>query len=375
MKSPKEEKNILFLFHLPPPVHGSSIVGSNIMNSIRINSSFDCSYINLLASKDVADSGKVGIKKIFNFIGTYFQVLKSLLRNSPDLCYLALSTTGTAFYKDFFLVAMMNFFNKKLVYHLHNKGVSRYNKSKLANFCYKYVFQNVDVILLSKFLYPDIMQYVPESRVHICPNGISDENKVEGQIPVEKIQRKEEVVKILFLSNLIQTKGIFVLLDALVHLKEKGLPFKCDIVGSESDVTSKVLFEKIVALGLEDEVCYLGEKYGVEKKQIFLDADIFTFPTYYQNETFGLVLIEAMSFSLPVISTFEGGIPDIVEDGVSGFLIAQKNVEMLAEKLGTLINDPDLRQKMGMAGRIKYEQEFTLQKFENKLTEILNQIA
>lgn len=375
MKSSKKKKKILFLFHLPPPVHGSSIVGLNIMNSIRINSAFDCSYINLLASKDVAETGKVRIKKILDFILTFFQVLNSILRNPPDLCYLALSTTGAAFYKDLLLVAMLKFFKKKLIYHLHNKGVSRNNNSKITTICYNYIFQNVDVILLSKYLYPDIMKYVPKSKVYICPNGISDERIVEEKISLQVKNNNEGAVKILFLSNLIETKGILVLLDALALLKKKGLQFKCDIVGSESDITGKILYEKKLNLDLEDEICYLGKKYGLDKKQVFLNADIFIFPTFYQKETFGLVLIEAMSYSLPIISTFEGGIPDIIEDGVTGFLVTQKNVEMLAEKLELLINDPSLRQKMGAAGRIKYEQEFTLQKFENTLAEILNQVA
>jgi glycosyltransferase involved in cell wall biosynthesis len=81
-----------------------------------------------------------------------------------------------------------------------------------------------------------------------------------------------------------------------------------------------------------------------------------------------------MQFSLPVISTLEGGIPDIVEDGVTGFLVPQKNAEVLAEKLEILIKNPVLRNKMGTEGRTKFENKFTLSVFENRLKEILNTI-
>ena len=82
-----------------------------------------------------------------------------------------------------------------------------------------------------------------------------------------------------------------------------------------------------------------------------------------------------MQFSLPVISTFEGGIPDIVEDGVTGFLVPQKNSKVLAERLEFLMKKPELRTKMGMAGRSKYEKEFTLENFDTRNSlSILKQI-
>jgi len=87
-----------------------------------------------------------------------------------------------------------------------------------------------------------------------------------------------------------------------------------------------------------------------------------------------LVLLEAMQFSLPVVSTFEGGIPDVVENGVTGFLVPQKDVEALAEKLELLIRNPELRKQMGEAGRKRYQEKFTLEKFENTLKDIIEQI-
>jgi glycosyltransferase involved in cell wall biosynthesis len=81
-----------------------------------------------------------------------------------------------------------------------------------------------------------------------------------------------------------------------------------------------------------------------------------------------------MQFSLPIVSTFEGGIPDVVENGVTGFLVPQKDVEALADKLEILIKSPELRKQMGAAGRKKYEEEFTLERFEGRMVEILNEV-
>ena len=123
---------------------------------------------------------------------------------------------------------------------------------------------------------------------------------------------------------------------------------------------------------MSDQVEYLGRKYDKEKETIFKQADIFAFPTYYSNECFPLVLLEAMQVSLPILSTDEGGISSIIEEGKTGFLIPQKNSKVLAEKLQILIEQPELRVKMGQEGFKKYNEEFTLAKFEESLTSILN---
>ena len=145
------------------------------------------------------------------------------------------------------------------------------------------------------------------------------------------------------------------------------------MIGGEGDVTEDQMREKIEESGLKGYVDLVGKKYGEEKRVAFEQADIFVHPTY--NDCLPLVLLEAMQHSLPIVSTPEGAIPDVVEDGVSGFLVAQRDVGALANKLEVLIKDPDLRQRMGAAGRARYEAQFTLDRFERRMVEILTQVA
>lgn len=366
------KKNILYLLHIPPPIHGSSLVGLRIKESSLINGIFECRFINLLASNNLTESGKVNLRKIINFLITYIHLFRAIVCKRPKLCYMALTSTGAAFYKDLCLVALIRLFRIKRIYHLHNKGVSLHQDKLLNRFCYRFVFSSAEVILLSKYLYPDIQQFVPQSMMHICPNGIADE------FPVSKIKNSgsgsKNAVRILFLSNLIESKGVFVLLEACAILKKKEIPFECVFVGGEGDLTAFQFRERVNKLGLSKELTFIGKKYGEEKNNAFAEADIFAFPTYYLNECFPLVLLEAMSYSLSVVSTFEGGIPDIIENGVTGFLVPQRNVAALAAKLELLIQNPELRRQMGAAGRKKYEQEFTQEIFENRLVQILHQV-
>ncbi|MDR0506431.1 MAG: glycosyltransferase, partial [Dysgonamonadaceae bacterium] len=75
-----------------------------------------------------------------------------------------------------------------------------------------------------------------------------------------------------------------------------------------------------------------------------------------------------------VISTNEGGIPDIVEDGISGFIVEKQNPEMLAAKIEELINHSELRINMGVAGQKKFKENYTLEIFEKRMCEILHEI-
>ncbi|MFC2148522.1 glycosyltransferase family 4 protein, partial [Bacteroidota bacterium] len=255
-----------------------------------------------------------------------------------------------------------------VVFHFHNKGIFRRQKNLLDNVLYRMVFKKAEVILLSKHLYYDIEKYVPIERVHYCANGIP-----QNKITKPTVNVVNDKVQILFLSNLIESKGVYVLLKACQLLQDKQLPFHCTFIGSEGDISVEEFQEKVNLFGVNKCVHYAGRKYGVEKEEGYSKSDIFVFPTY--NDCFPLVLIEAMQFSLPVVSTFEGGIPDIVEDGKTGYLVKQKDAEALAEKLELLIKDPQLREQMGENGRKRYKKHFTLELFESRFSNIMLELV
>ncbi|WP_157472979.1 glycosyltransferase family 4 protein [Eudoraea adriatica] len=364
----KSTRKILFILHYPPPVHGAAMVGQYIMESNSLNSNFDCQYINLGTSVSIDEIGKGSLIKGIRYFKLLGLTIKKLYRFKPNLVYLTLTASGAGFYKDSIIVMMAKAFGKKVVVHFHNKGVGKRQDKWFDNLLYKMVFKKTEVILLSEHLYPDIGKYFPKKRVHYCANGIP-ENKVLKLIT----KSNKSKVEILFLSNLITSKGVYILLEACQILQAKKLPFHCTFIGGGGDVTVEQFQEKVNALGLSNNVHYAGRKYGVEKEEAYSQADIFTLPTF--NECFPLVLLEAMQFSLPIVSTYEGGIREIVKDGKTGFLVQQQDANALAEKLEILILNPELRLRMGEAGRKHYEKHFTLELFETRFSNIIKELV
>lgn len=361
------KNKILFLLHIPPPVHGSSMMGGYIKQSSVINTTFDATYIDLGTSKTIDQIGKKPLSKITGYFKIILATLKQLIRNKPDLAYVAITAKGIGFYKDFIIALLIKSFGVQLVLHYHNKGVKDKQDKIIDNILYGIVFKNTKVILLSKNLYQDVQNYVSLDHVFYCPNGI----------PIVKDMdtlnvKQSSIPNILFLSNLIESKGVYVLLEALSLLKAKNLKFTCNFVGGEGDVSAKQFNKSIADLNLQDCVYYLGKKYDEAKRIAFCNSNIFVLPSL--NETFGLVNLEAMMFGLPIISTNEGGIPDIVIDNKTGFIIEKNNVLQLADKLEFLLLNPEIAKQMGQLGKDRFLEKYTIDKFESNLASILNSI-
>ena len=135
----------------------------------------------------------------------------------------------------------------------------------------------------------------------------------------------------------------------------------------------KEYFDFVKEKEITHRVKYLGKRYGKLKDMAFDQADVFVLPSRY--DCFPLVVLEAMQHSLPVITAREAGMQDMIDDGKTGFLIFPfDNAKDLAEKIEYLILHPSQRKKMGLNGRMKYEQHYTLPIFEQRLHNILSEL-
>ncbi|GHT54724.1 glycosyl transferase [Bacteroidia bacterium] len=361
---------ILFMMYMPPPVHGAAMVGKYIHDSELVNKTFDCHYINLMLATDLSNVGKGSFKKLGVYICLIKQIIQEIRKIRPELCYVTVNATGGPFYKDFIIIQLLKIFKCKIVVHYHNKGVSTRQNRLLDNILYRSFFKNLMVILLAETLYQDIRKYVKRENVFICPNGIPDLS-LKQQI----IDKNNKIPQILFLSNLLIEKGVWVLLDACQILKRKGYIFQCNFIGKETaEINESIFTEAVETRKLSGIVHFLGGKYGEEKSFYFQNADLFVFPTHYYNECFPLVLLEAMQYQLPVISTAEGGISEIIEHGYTGFIVKKQDSEDLVEAIEKLLLNSSLRIKMGEVGYIRFKENFTLEKFEIKFVNILTQI-
>ncbi len=121
--------------------------------------------------------------------------------------------------------------------------------------------------------------------------------------------------------------------------------------------------------GVNGQVLFVGARFGKELADYYRACDLFVMPS--RGEGFGVVFLEAMMFGKPVIGGNHGGTPDVVVDGVTGFLVEHGDVEGLADKIVRLLQDEDLRKQMGEAGRRRVDEHFTFERFKERLIHLL----
>jgi len=361
----------LFILHYPPPVHGAAMVGEYIKNSNLINKQLQAKYINLSTSVTVEEIGKNGLKKWLRYVNLLFKTFYFGLFWSPSLVYLSLSSHGGGIIKDSLVVFICRLLGLKHVFHFHNKGVKKFAKTKIGNFLYPLVFKKAEIILLSPLLYEDIEDFVPIERVHFCANGIPN---IKTQT-INKNFQENKPIHLLFLSNLIASKGVWEVLEACCILKNKKLPFQCTLAGGVGDINIYEIQNFILKNNLSNEIQYIGKVSGQKKIDTFQNADVFLLPTFYHNECFPLVLLEAMQFGIPIVSTHEGAIPEMIEEGINGFLIPKNNAIVLASSIEKYIENKNLILEQGENNKLKYQEKYQLEVFEKNFIKILKNLV
>lgn len=197
-------------------------------------------------------------------------------------------------------------------------------------------------------------------------------------IPVatgEPAEREGEPATILFVGRLVEKKGLLFLMEALRLLSVRGKPYRCRIVGAGE------LRERLETMARESNlpVTFTGSLPSDVVREEMDRADIFCMPSTAaadgDNEGLGLVFVEAESHGLPVVSFDQGPIPEAVAKGETGLLVEDRNVEALADALAGLLDDPVLRRRMGVAGRVLVENRFDIVQQSRALETIYDRVV
>lgn len=363
-----QKEKIVLLLKLPPPITGATLMNSYVAESQLLTEHFNVRILKVSYKDSIEDVRFLSLKKFYILISTWFKLLSTLRLFKPKQVYFQISPVGIAFFRDCTYVFLIKIFRISIIYHLHGKGIKEYvSESRLKKAIYKWAFRDSSVICLSDLLISDISNIYKE-KPYILANAIVNNDFYLNY------DSKGEIVNIIFLSNIILSKGIIDFLEGLKLLVTQFQTdsFKAFIIGKEVDLNRTDLESEINLRSLNNKVEYIGAKYNDEKKEILNNSHILVHPTH--NDVWGLVILEAMQAGLSVIATKEGAIPEIIEDGETGFLIDKNRPEQIADKLSFLIKNPETIKKMGIAGREKFLAKYTLDIFENNLLDVFNRI-
>ena len=239
---------------------------------------------------------------------------------------------------------------------------------------YKPLIDNGDLnISISNFMKQQLIDLgFPSNRILIHKLGIDVDR---FPFSVKKISEK---IKLLTIARLVEKKGIPSSIMAFKKVVTNCDNYKLEynIIG---DGEKKGEYKRLIAeQGLKGQVNLLGLKSQEEIIKIIYDSHIFILPSVTANdgdmEGTPVSIMEAMATAMPVISTYHSGIPELIKDGVSGFLVPEKNIELLADKILYVINHPESWSKIGISARKFVEQNHNINTLNNELIEIYQQL-
>ncbi len=220
-------------------------------------------------------------------------------------------------------------------------------------------------VAISDFGRSQLMTVVAPQRwrdVHVVRMGIEPD-----AFALDDHQLRTDTPHIVCVGRLVKLKGQALLLEAFAELCRRGLAGTLTLVG---DGPSRAELERLARhLGISERVTFTGAVGQDELRSIYRSADAFCLPS--MAEGLPVVLMEAMAFEVPVVTTQIMGIPELVEDGRTGLLVAPGRTDALVEALERLLSDQPLRERLGREGRRKVLAEYDVNRSASRLREIL----
>lgn len=207
------------------------------------------------------------------------------------------------------------------------------------------------VVCISSFARSQIMRHTPRalwSKLHIVHCGVMPERYDRPRVGGSD--------RLVFVGRLAAEKGVPVLLAALARAREARPSLSLTLVGDGSD--RRLLEQEARDLGLGEAVRFMGYRSQEEVAQILSDSSALVLPSFAEGVP--VVLMEAMATGLPVVTTRVAGIPELVEDGVAGRVVAPGDEEALAQAILDVTESPATAERMGAAGRARVLAEFDL---------------
>ena len=244
-------------------------------------------------------------------------------------------------------------------------------KSLLHEFILKYNLSKADKILSTSHVMAKETQLYTKKEITVTPFGIDLE--IFKPMDVKSLFNNTDIV-IGTVKTLEEKYGIEYLVRAFKILSDKypELPLKLLIVGSGSlDVELKQLVQE---LGISSKTVFAGKVPFVEVPKYHNMLSVSVSVSVSNSESFGVAIIEASSCGKPVVVSNIGGLPEVVEDGVSGFVVEPRNPQQTADAIEKLILDDELRNRIGKNGRDRVKKLYDWNDNVNQMINIYKEI-
>lgn len=327
-------KKILLIGPLPKPTTGVSLANQVVIANLQKREGFLVNSINTSFSKFDENLGAFSLSKLFFYLRLNFYSYKIFI---SDIVYI---TPGQTFYgvlKYAIFICLSKLLRKEIIMHIHGNYIGTEYASLEG--IKKVVFKNLisqtsKGIVLSESLSGNMAPFVNKNKIFVLYNFVENYLFTNKETMQEKLKTKTP--RIIFLSNLMEEKGIFELLQALTILEKEGFEYEARIAGNVDPIHSNKIQEYFSKLKRAN---YIGVVSGQKKKDLLLWGNIFVLPTFYKMEGQPISILEAMATGNLVLTTNHAGINDIFKDQINGFYVVKKEPQSIVLKIKEVVSN------------------------------------
>jgi len=410
---------LLVFAHVPPPHHGQSYMVELMLEGFgKATSStptalgdtgIQCFHVDARFSSSLEDIGGIRPGKIFRLFELCAAAIRLGLEHGIDsLYFVPAPAKRSAVVRDWLVLGILRLFFRNIILHWHAYGLGHWAGSMiehpagptadsmppprlfgrldpLARALTRFIYRHCPLsISLTKYNARDAEVFSPRTSV-VVPNGIPDQcgssfpNVLAAR--QERLRTRRDLTEgrslvvpastfdLLYLAHCTREKGLFTAMEAVslanARLQTRGCGYRIrlHIAGSFPSKQDQKEYTRLLEESPEarQTFLYYGHVGGSEKATLLADADALIFPTFFQPETFGLVLLEALSFGLPIIATRWRGIPEIVPPHFA-HLAAPGDSATLVQAILTSTDFEDFQSLRNL-----YLENYTLDKFWRRL--------
>lgn len=360
-KQPAKTLKVLVFAHTPPPHHGQSVMVQALLSGLQSDPRFEVHHVNARVSDDMEDVGSLRLRKIFRLAKYIAQAWWLRVRHGAMVFYyVPAPAKRSAIVRDWLVMALCRPLFPKLLLHWHAYGLGEWTEERndwMRRITRKFLGRADLSIVLSKYNIRDAEVFRPRS-MRVISNGIPDifpdyiscvqSARAARTEILKRIQSAQgchpKFVRFLFLGHLMESKGVHIAVEAAEQLNAKlradGAAWRAHLqlagqFASEEEKTKLVsAVEKANRRAVEEGafIEFSGFLDAEAKRTALKAADALLFPTYYEGETQGLVLLEAMSAGLPVVASAWRGVAEVLPDAYP-FVVEPKSASDLAEAM------------------------------------------
>jgi glycosyltransferase involved in cell wall biosynthesis len=353
-----------------PPVivllgpHRAAVSGVSTHVNLLMHSSLaqDFEVVHFQVGSEGRDESPIG--RLLRLVFSPLLLAATIIFRHASIVHINTSLNTRAYWRDLMYLAVAKALGARVLYQVHGGELPQrfFAKSALLTaFLHRTLMVPDLVVVLAQCELEAYREFVPAQHVVVLPNGI--DCGTYSPLPLVR-SNPEQPLHLLYVGRLARDKGLYEILQGVRLAHELGVDTRLIIAGHGAEEARLRRYAQ--ALGIAPRVCFIGPVFGADKVKLMSGSDVLLLPSY--SEGLPYALLEAMAAGLPVIATPVGAIPDVMSDGIHGFIVPRRDGKAIAEALAVLAGDRERISWMSRACKRRIRAAFSIERLAQELS-------